>query len=204
MYIIRFSPHYLPSSLSSELISGSAFIKPDQLDPWIKDQIKITLLPTNSHLLLHDTKYGNCRCKIVDSRAFPSWSLIRGLRWSGLIKAEPGDFFVGTKLRHTKSPHTIWGSVWKLFGSQHIHFPMICIQEKWITDESKFPLLSLEGYDCYHVKPTASRHDGLITYVDNSFEVTVITKIDFSTVWEGLFMESKHGYLINKFVIGNI
>ena len=26
--------------------TGSAFIKPDQLDPWIKDQIKIILLPT--------------------------------------------------------------------------------------------------------------------------------------------------------------
>ena len=34
------------------LRSGSAFIKPDQRNPWIKDQIKITLLPTISHLLL--------------------------------------------------------------------------------------------------------------------------------------------------------
>ena len=39
--------------------------------------------------LPHDTKFGNCRCRIVDNRAFPSWSLIHGLRWSGLIKAEP-------------------------------------------------------------------------------------------------------------------
>ena len=39
--------------------------------------------------LPHDTKFGNCRCEIVDSRAFPSWSLIHGLCWSGLIKAEP-------------------------------------------------------------------------------------------------------------------
>ena len=39
--------------------------------------------------LPHDTKFGNCRCKIVDSRSFHSWSLIHGLRWSGLIKAEP-------------------------------------------------------------------------------------------------------------------
>ena len=39
--------------------------------------------------LPHGTKFGNCRCKIVDSRAFPSWSLIHGIRWSGLIKAEP-------------------------------------------------------------------------------------------------------------------
>ena len=38
----------------------------------------------------HDTKFGNCRCEIVDNRAFPSWSLIHVLRWSGLIKAEPG------------------------------------------------------------------------------------------------------------------
>ena len=42
--------------------------------------------------LPHDTKFGNCRCKIVDSRAFPIWSLIHGLRWSGLIKAEPGRY----------------------------------------------------------------------------------------------------------------
>ena len=40
--------------------------------------------------LPHDTKFGNCRCKIVDSRAFPSWTLIHGLRWSGLIKAKSG------------------------------------------------------------------------------------------------------------------
>ena len=39
--------------------------------------------------LPHDTKFGNCRCKIVDSRSFPSWSLIHGLRWSGLIKVGP-------------------------------------------------------------------------------------------------------------------
>ena len=84
---------------------GSAFIKPDQYNPWIKDQIKITIVPTISYLQLpnferqalpHDTKFGNSRCEIVDSRAFPSWSLIHGLRWSGLIKAEPGSFH-----RHT-------------------------------------------------------------------------------------------------------
>ena len=92
----------------------------------------------------------------------------------------------------------------ELFGSQRIHFPIICIQETWITDESKLPLVSIEGYNCYHVKPTASSHGGLITYVDNSFEVAVIKKIDFSTVWEGFFLELKHSSLKNKFVIGSI
>ena len=47
--------------------------------------------------LPHDTKFGNCRCKIVDSRSFPSWSLIHGLRWSGLIKVGPGYQSVKTK-----------------------------------------------------------------------------------------------------------
>ena len=40
--------------------------------------------------LPRDTKFGNCRCHIVDSRVFPIWSLIPGSSWSGLIKAEPG------------------------------------------------------------------------------------------------------------------
>ena len=41
--------------------------------------------------LSHDTKFGNYRDKIVDSRAFLSWSLIHGSSWSGLIKLGPGD-----------------------------------------------------------------------------------------------------------------
>ena len=91
-----------------------------------------------------------------------------------------------------------------LFASQHIRFPIICIQETWITDESQLPLVSLEGYDCFFVKPTASSHGGLITYVDNDFEVSVIKKIDGSTIWEGLFIEVKHRLVNNKIIIGNI
>ena len=83
-------------------VPGPTFIKPDQLDPWIKDQMKITLLSTFSPLQLpnfvscgrdkpsHLTQNCNCRDKIVDSRAFLSWSLIHGSSWSGLIKVGPG------------------------------------------------------------------------------------------------------------------
>ena len=39
--------------------------------------------------LPHDTKLSNRRGKIVENRTFPSWSLIHGSSWSGLIKAEP-------------------------------------------------------------------------------------------------------------------
>ena len=47
--------------------------------------------------LPHDTKFGNCRDKVVDSRAFPSWSLIHGSSWSGLIKVEPHLFGTNTQ-----------------------------------------------------------------------------------------------------------
>ena len=40
--------------------------------------------------LPHDTKFGNSRCEIIGRRVIFIWSLIHGLRWSGLIKAEPG------------------------------------------------------------------------------------------------------------------
>ena len=43
--------------------------------------------------LPHDTKFGNSRCEIVGRRVIFIWSLIHGLRWSGLIKAEPGLLF---------------------------------------------------------------------------------------------------------------
>ena len=43
--------------------------------------------------LPHDTKFGNCRGNIVDSRVFLSWSLIHGWSWSGLIKLGPGSYF---------------------------------------------------------------------------------------------------------------
>ena len=40
--------------------------------------------------LPHDTKFGNSRCEIVGRRVIFIRSLIHGLSWSGLIKAEPG------------------------------------------------------------------------------------------------------------------
>ena len=46
--------------------------------------------------LPHDTKFGNCRDKIVDSRAFLSWSLIHGSSWSGLIKLGPGSVMLSS------------------------------------------------------------------------------------------------------------
>ena len=90
----------------------------------------------------------------------------------------------------------------ELFASQQIYFPVICIQETWINDESKLPLMSLDGYNCYYVEPAANSHGGLITYVDNSFEVAVIKEIKYSTIWEGLFLELKHGSIKTNLLLG--
>ena len=54
----------------------------------------------------------------------------------------------------------------ELFASQNIHFHAICIQESRIHDDSKLPLVALEGYQCYSIKAATSFHGGLITYVD--------------------------------------
>ena len=62
--------------------------------------------------LPHDTKFGNCRCKIVDSRAFPSWSLIHGLRWSGLIKAEPGDLLWSSESKLEWKEYKLINTLW--------------------------------------------------------------------------------------------
>ena len=77
--------------------------------------------------LPHDTKFGNCRCKIVDSRAFPSWSLIHGLRWSGLIKAEPAS----TSYEHMhEMRYPVWiligGSLTKIF---HLRIGMVTLSD---------------------------------------------------------------------------
>ena len=85
---------------------SSAFIKLNQLDPWIEDQMKkkkkkslaiynfastvMKFYVTWSSLPL-STKSCNCMDITVNSWAFPSWSLIQGWIWSGLLKAEPSD-----------------------------------------------------------------------------------------------------------------
>ena len=53
LYMYKHMEAHMNRDLTDKfMFPGSAFIKPDQRNPWIKDQIKITLLPTISHLLL--------------------------------------------------------------------------------------------------------------------------------------------------------
>ena len=58
--------------------------------------------------LPHDTKFGNSRCEIVGRRVIFIWSLIHGLCWSGLIKAEPG--FLYCQVISKYDINTLWPS----------------------------------------------------------------------------------------------
>ena len=69
--------------------------------------------------LPHHTKFGNCRYKIVDSRAFLSWSLIHGLRWSGLIKAEPAKGSSDSMPSHTGTHTCLYKTVHSRKERQH-------------------------------------------------------------------------------------
>ena len=70
----------------------------------------------------------------------------------------------------------------ELFASQKIHFHAICIQESWIHDDSKLPLVALEWYQCFSIKATTSSHWGLNTYVDDKYDVEVKKTVDDSNI----------------------
>ena len=45
---------------------------------------------------------------------------------------------------------------------------------------------------------------GLITYVDDKYDVQVKKTVDDSNLWEGLFLELNHNSLQNEVIIGNV
>ena len=91
----------------------------------------------------------------------------------------------------------------ELFASQNIHFHAICIKESWIHNDSKLPLIALEGYQCFSIKATSS-HGGLIRYLDDEYDVQVKKTVDDSNIWKKLFLELNHSSFQNKIIIGNV
>ena len=87
-------------------------------------------------------------------------------------------------------------------SSQNIHFPVICIQESWISDETMLQLLHLNEYNMFHVNATSSKHSGVVTYVDKSFDVTIKAQFNNSDIWDGLFIEIKHENMKNSIIFG--
>ena len=65
-------------------------------------------------------------------------------------------------------------------SSQNIHFPVICFQDSWISDETMLQLLHSDGYDTFQVNATSSKYGGVVAYVDNSYDVTIKAQVNNS------------------------
>ena len=126
--------------------------------------------------LPHDTKFGNSRCEIVGRRVIFIWSLIHGLRWSGLIKAELGQCHWGeqstlTHLGPTKMAVAIQTCSIALF---------------WMTIVQ---LLHINLWCRSYVTTLRSRHSGrpLPTAFSNTFPGAKIVLFDYG-IWQWLAM----------------
>ena len=81
--------------------------------------------------LPHDTKFGNCRGKMVDRRVIFIWSLILGSSWSCLIKVGPGCGRARYLARRPQSGSTpCWCSflcpfVWSRWNFRDLQWPLL-------------------------------------------------------------------------------
>ena len=64
-------------------------------------------------------------------------------------------------------------------------------------------LLQLDRYNTFHVNAFCSTHGGAVTYVDNTYDVTVRAQVNNSDIWDGLFLEISHENLKNEIIVGN-
>ena len=89
-YVPRMSsiwPHFYQTGSAQSMDQGST-MKRSAVHNFAPTVTKFCVM-WEGQALPHDTQFGNSRCEIVGRRVIFIWSLIHGLRWSGLIKAEP-------------------------------------------------------------------------------------------------------------------
>ena len=92
----------------------------------------------------------------------------------------------------------------KALEEQDIKLHAICIQESWLNKDSNLDLFQLDGYRCFAQGKRCSPYGGLITYVHNNLNATVIDIENNSPIWESLFVSIK-GDVHNKAItLGNI
>lgn len=84
------------------------------------------------------------------------------------------------------------------------NFDAICLQETWLSDESDTSLLQLEGFTCICKGKSVSAHGGLIIYLDNKYEFSVIKESHESDIWESLLLKISGSNLKNDIILGNI
>lgn len=91
-----------------------------------------------------------------------------------------------------------------LWESQDVRFDVICIQETWVKRDIDVSLLRLPGYNLINQMKTCSEHGGLIIYVSDEFNYSIVNRVEDSSVWEGLFIEIWGNNMKKSVIIGNI
>ena len=90
--------------------------------------------------------------------------------------------------------------------SQNIRFHVICFQGTRLSETSDDSLVAIDGYNCIHQskRSDCSNHGGLITYVDNNYEVERINIQNNSPLWDNLFVSIKDTGHNKDIIVGNI
>ena len=65
-------------------------------------------------------------------------------------------------------------------------------------------LFHIDGYNCFCRGRSASGHGGLITFVDNNYDASIIKIDPQSNIWEGLFLNIENRHLNHKITLGNV
>ena len=92
-----------------------------------------------------------------------------------------------------------------LLMENDFQFSAICLQETWLSgcppDINNF---RLPGYNAYALGTTCSSHGGLICYIHESYNATVLKDYyNYSEWWEGLFVEISSTNF-RPIILGNI
>ena len=83
-------------------------------------------------------------------------------------------------------------------SESNIFFPIIRIQETWLSDELDTSLLQLHNYAFVCKGKSCSEHGGLGFFIDNTLTYNILDILSISDLWECLFIEvycPKHEFM---------
>ena len=87
---------------------------------------------------------------------------------------------------------------------QGVRFHVICIQESWLSDSSDLSVFQITGYNCFSKGHRCTSHGGLMMYIDEDIDASMIDTDINSQIWEGMFIVVKNNHTDKETVLGNI
>ena len=91
-----------------------------------------------------------------------------------------------------------------MVNENNLELSAICIQESWLSENDDYALVQLDNYTCIVRGKKCSIKGGLIIYLHNKFNHTVLPILFTSPDFECQFIKVKGDGLIEPITIGNI